>query len=118
LDIQLIELRKVYKILGTQSMQTNHKVSFYNKVSYIIRDHAQLTDENEGIIQGHAQLTTGNDDGICLEMQKVVIKTGDIIEFLDTSPDSFHGQGFGRVAAIMVHEWTVFLIIIWITATG
>src|SRR4051812_13684076 len=61
------------------------------------------------IAQDHTQ-STG--------MQKIVIKVEDIIEFLDPSMDSFDGQGFGRVTAIMVHEWMVFLVIVWIIPTG
>lgn len=123
-DIQLIELHKAYEASGTQSIQTNHKVTYYNKVSYIIQDRAQLMTKNRDITQDHEQLMTESDDmpddndEKRLEMWKVIIKVDDVIEFLDASPDSFRGRGFGRVAAIMVHERMVFLVITWIIATG
>ena len=104
-DVQLTELQKAYEASGTLCLLTNHKVSYYNAVSYIVRDRKQSTAESNG-------------NGMCVEAQKVKIKVGDVIEFLDTSPDSFHGHGFGRVAAVMVHERMVFLTITWIITTG
>lgn len=106
-DAQLIELYKAYEPLGTKSMQTNRRVSYYSKVHYIIRD--QPTTENDML---------DSDDRVCLEMRKVTIKADDVIEFLDPSADSFYGQGFGRVASVMVHERIVFLVITWIIPTG
>lgn len=148
-DIQLVELYKAYEALGTQSIQSNRKISYYNKVSYIVRDSAQSTNGTEDTIQGHTRPTQmiienedtldddddtaqgctqmaienedtpdDDDNGVYLEMRKITIKVDDVIEFLDESPDSFHGRGFGRVAAIMVHGQMVFIIITWITATG
>jgi hypothetical protein len=106
-NAQLIELYKAYEPLGIKSMQTNHRVSYYDKVHYIIRD--QPTTENED--------TLDRNSGVC-EMRKIKIKADDVIEFLDPSPDSFYGRGFGRIISVMVHERMVFLVITWIIPTG
>ena len=105
-DAQLAELHKAYEASGTLHLLTNRKVSYYDAVSYIVRDRAQSSAESD------------DDNGTRVEARKVKIKADDVIEFLDASPDSFYGRGFGRVAAVMVHERMVFLVITWITTTG
>jgi hypothetical protein len=108
-DIQLAELFKAYETLGSRAVLTNNKVSFYHAVSYLVRGRASATvDEGK-----EAENNSGNE-----EIRKVKIKSGDIIEFVDSSLDSFNGRGFGQVVAVMVHETMVFLVIKWIITTG
>ena len=85
----------------------SRRVSYYGSVSYFVRDHEKPSAEDNDAVDA--------DDGVRIEVRKVKIKAGDIIEFLDASLGSFNG---GRVVAIMAHERTAFLVITWIIPTG
>jgi len=104
-DVQFAELYKAYESLGFRAILTNNKVTYYTRVSYLVRGNSQSTSMDEE-----------NDNN--MEIRKVTIKAGDIVEFVDTAIDSFQGRGFGRVIAIMIHEKMVFLVINWIVSTG
>ena len=107
--VQLVELYRAYETLGCHTVITNPKVCFYGSITYFVRGRAEATPEAKDV------------DGVDVgdrEIRKVAIKAGDVAEFVDNSPDSFHGRGFGRVAAIMVHERTPFLVLTWIVPTG
>ena len=81
-------------------MQINHRVSYYNKIYYIIQD--QPITENKDMLDSNNRV---------YKIQKIIIKADDIIKFLDLSLDSFYRQGFNRVISVMVHEQIIFLVI-------
>ena len=105
-NVQIAELYKAYESLGSRAILTNNRVSYYTGVSYLVRGNVQS-----------AFMDEADDSGMNLGIRRVIIKAGDVVEFVDTSIDSFHGRGFGRVVAIMAHEKTVFLVISWIVST-
>jgi len=89
-ELQVAELYRVYMSQGSYTILTSTKVTFFYSVSYFVREPGQPTSP---------------------EMQKVKIRTGDVIE-LENGPTDF-----GRVSAVMVHERMVFLVVSWILPT-
>ena len=90
---------------------TNPKVHFYGSVSYFVRGRAEQT-------LAIRPQDLGNDNLDDVEIRKLKVRAGDIVEFVYTSDNSLIKRGFCRVVAIMTHEKMTFLVISWIIPTG
>lgn len=93
-DHQVAELIKAYESIGIQKIYLTPDVRFYTRINYWVR--------------GNTRTDT--------TYQHVKVAVGDIVECIVDTPDI--GHEFARVVGIMVHEKTVFFVLVWFALTG
>ena len=103
---QLTELYNIRVKLGNRIVLTSTKVTFFDSVSYFVRRHPE-----------QSSVVSGSSSNNRTMIQKIKIRTGDIIELGNAPAVSSHDSQFGRVLVVMVHEQMVFLIVSWILPT-
>ena len=87
-----------------EEIQTDNRIAYYDAVSY------DVVGQVEDRLGGRG--TTLLEDSICI---RVKVKVGDVIEF--RASFEADGRGFAKIAAVMRHRNTVFLVVSWLMST-